>query len=132
MPRFGFAISRLLLRLSKWNRIGYNCYTTSANKLHLQCQRPELTAGKRNPIALVRVKGGSKRRQRPTTLTVDEFEIIVATLKVPYRTMVYSASFGFYIERSLQLHTLGCDFQFPNWKFWPTIKLCKDRILRSS
>jgi integrase len=48
--------------------------------------RWELFTEQRNPIALVRVKGGSKRRQRPTTLTVEEFEIIVATLKEPYRT----------------------------------------------
>ena len=53
--------------------------------------RWELFTGQRNPIALVRVKGGSKRRQRPTTLTVDEFELIVPTLKEPYRTMVYIA-----------------------------------------
>ena len=53
--------------------------------------RWELFTDKRNPIALVRVKGGSKRRQRPLTLTVDEFEIVVALLKEPYRTMVYIA-----------------------------------------
>jgi len=40
---------------------------------------------------VVRVKGGSKRRLRPKTLTVDEFELVVATLKEPYRTMVYIA-----------------------------------------
>lgn len=53
--------------------------------------RWELFTDKRNPIALVRVKGGSKRRQRPTILTVDEFETIVELLKEPYRTMVYIA-----------------------------------------
>ncbi len=64
----------------------------SVMQLMFECAtRWELFTEQRNPIALVRVKGGSKRRQRPTTLTVEEFEIIVATLKEPYRTMVYIA-----------------------------------------
>ena len=53
--------------------------------------RWELFTEKRNPIALVRIKGGSKRRQRPTILTVDQFETIVALLKGPCRTMAYIA-----------------------------------------
>lgn len=53
--------------------------------------RWELFTDKRNPIALVRVKGGSKRRKRPTILTVEEFETIVELLKEPYRTMVQIA-----------------------------------------
>jgi integrase len=53
--------------------------------------RWELFNERRNPIALVRVKGGSKRRQRPTSLTVEEFELIVATLQEPWRTMVQIA-----------------------------------------
>jgi integrase len=64
----------------------------SVMHLMFECAtRWELFTEKRNPIALVRVKGGSKRRQRPTTLTVDQFETIVALLKEPYRTMVYIA-----------------------------------------
>lgn len=53
--------------------------------------RWELFSDRRNPIALVRVKGGSKRRRRPAILTVDEFETIVRLLKEPFRTMVYIA-----------------------------------------
>jgi integrase len=53
--------------------------------------RWELFTDKRNPIALVRIKGGSKRRQRPIVLTVEQFETVVALLKEPYRTMVYIA-----------------------------------------
>jgi len=53
--------------------------------------RWELFTDKRNPIALVRVKEGSKRRHRPAILTVDEFETLVASLKEPYRTMAYVA-----------------------------------------
>ena len=57
-----------------------------------QCAtRWEVFNEQRNPIALVRVKGGSKRRQRPTSLTVEEFELIVATLQEPWRTMVQIA-----------------------------------------
>jgi integrase len=53
--------------------------------------RWELFTDKRNPIALVRIKGGSKRRQRPIILTVEQFELVVATLREPYRTMVQIA-----------------------------------------
>ena len=51
----------------------------------------ELFTDKRNPIALVRIKDGSKRRQRPSILTVDQFETIIALPKEPYRTMAYIA-----------------------------------------
>jgi integrase len=44
-----------------------------------------------NPIQTVRVKDGSKRRQRPTVLTVEEYEAILGLLKEPYRTMVIVA-----------------------------------------
>ena len=64
----------------------------SVMHLMFECAaRWELFNERRNPIALVRVKGGSKRRQRPTILTVDQFETIVALLKEPYRTMAYIA-----------------------------------------
>ena len=53
--------------------------------------RWELFNEQRNPIALVRIKGGSKRRQRPIVLTVEQFELVVATLREPYRTMVQIA-----------------------------------------
>ena len=53
--------------------------------------RWELFNEQRNPIALVRIKGGSKRRQRPIILTVEQFELVVATLREPYRTMVQIA-----------------------------------------
>jgi integrase len=53
--------------------------------------RWELFTEQRNPIALVRIKGGSKRRQRSIILTVDQFELVVATLREPYRTMVQIA-----------------------------------------
>jgi integrase len=45
----------------------------------------------KKPIDLVPIKGGSKRRQRPIILTVEQFELIVATLREPDRTMVQIA-----------------------------------------
>jgi integrase len=64
----------------------------SVMHLMFECAtRWELFNEKRNPIALVRIKGGSKRRRRPAILTVDQFETIVAILKEPCRTMVYIA-----------------------------------------
>jgi integrase len=64
----------------------------SVMHLMFECAtRWELFSERRNPIALVRVKDGSKRRQRPAILTVDQFETIIALLKEPYRTMAYIA-----------------------------------------
>lgn len=64
----------------------------SVMHLMFECAtRWELFTDKRNPIALVRVKGGSKRRYRPAILTVDQFEALVELLKEPYRTMAYIA-----------------------------------------
>ena len=64
----------------------------SVMHLMFECAtRWELFTDKRNPIALVRVKDGSKRRQRPAILTVDQFEAVVALLKEAYRTMAYIA-----------------------------------------
>jgi len=55
--------------------------------------RCELFTDKRSPIALVRIKNGSKRRQRPIVLTVEQFELVVATLREPTangkRVLVY-------------------------------------------
>jgi integrase len=45
----------------------------------------------RNPIALVRVKNGSKRQPRPPVLTVDEFCRLLAQFTEPFRTMVLIA-----------------------------------------
>ena len=52
-------------------------------------ERWELIA--KNPIALVRVKDGSKRRGRPVVLTVEEFHSVLLQLPSPYRTMALVA-----------------------------------------
>jgi integrase len=45
----------------------------------------------KNPIELVRVRGGSKRLQTPRVLTPEEFCLIPPLLKEPYRTQVWVA-----------------------------------------
>ena len=44
-----------------------------------------------NPLKLVRVKDVSKRLERPTVLTVEEFLGLLAQIREPYRTMVLIA-----------------------------------------
>lgn len=44
-----------------------------------------------NPIALVRVKGGSKRVRRRRVFTAVEFQAILSQIKEPFRTMVLIA-----------------------------------------
>lgn len=45
----------------------------------------------KNPIKLVRVKGGSKRQRPPRILTPEEFCLLPPLLKEPYRTQVWLA-----------------------------------------
>jgi len=45
----------------------------------------------KNPIALVRVKGCTKRQKKPRVLTREEFWKLLPLLKEPYRTMVIVA-----------------------------------------
>jgi integrase len=55
-----------------------------------QCaQRWELVD--RNPIKLVRVKGGSKRLKPPRIITPEEFQEFLALIREPFRTMVLVA-----------------------------------------
>ena len=74
--------------------------------------RWELFNEQRNPIALVRIKGGSKRRQRPIILAVEQFELIIATLREPYRTMVQIAQcLGLRVSEIAALQWDDFDFQ---------------------
>ena len=55
-----------------------------------QCaERWELTD--KNPIKLVRVKGGTKRLKTPRVLTPDEFQSLLPLIREPFRTMVLVA-----------------------------------------
>jgi len=57
--------------------------------MFLCAMRWELT--EKNPLALVRIKGGLKRGARPRVLEVGEFQRLVACIKEPYKTMVIVA-----------------------------------------
>jgi integrase len=52
-------------------------------------ERWELTD--KNPIKLVRVKGGTRRLKTPRVLTPDQFELLLPLIREPYRTMVLVA-----------------------------------------
>ena len=55
-----------------------------------QCaERWELTEN--NPIALVRVRGGTKRLKTPRVLAPEQFESLLPLIREPYRTMVLVA-----------------------------------------
>ena len=55
-----------------------------------QCAERWELVGK-NPIKLVRVKGGSKRLKTPRVLTPDEFQQLLKFIREPFRTMVLVA-----------------------------------------
>ena len=89
-----------------------------ATKRHLrEIMRTIFTCGQRweliehNPIALVRVRGGSKRGQRPLVLTVDQYREVLAQLAEPYRTMALVAGcLGLRISEIMALR--WSDFNF--------------------
>jgi len=55
--------------------------------------RWELIPVERNPMSLVRVKGSSKRTKVPRILTIKEFNLLLAGLTEPFRTMALVALF---------------------------------------
>jgi integrase len=62
--------------------------------LHLLFERAMLWGlidVQRNPLQLVRLKGGSKRQKQPVILTMEEFQLLVMELREPIRTMVFVA-----------------------------------------
>ena len=64
-----------------------------------------------NPIALVRVKGGSKRRNRPQILTVVEFQRLLSHIQEPYRVPVLVAQcLGLRASEILALQWADFDF----------------------
>ena len=77
-----------------------------------QCaQRWELV--ERNPIKLVRVKGGSKRLKPPRIITPEEFQQLLALIREPFRTMVLVAGcLGLRVSEIVGLK--WCDFDFDN------------------
>jgi integrase len=62
--------------------------------LHLLFERAMLWGlidVQRNPLELVKVKGGSKRQKALVTLTREEFQLLLGELKDPFRTMAIVA-----------------------------------------
>ncbi len=66
----------------------------------------------KNPISLVRVKGGSKRLKHPRILSPEEFGRLAACVKEPYRTMVMVAGcLGLRISEIVGLQWGDFDFE---------------------
>lgn len=73
-------------------------------------QRWELS--EKNPIQLVRVKGGTKRLEKPAIITTDQFQRILSHLKEPYRMMVLLAGcLGLRVSEIMALKWEDFDFQ---------------------
>lgn len=67
----------------------------------------------RNPVALARVRGGSRRRRRPLLITLDELRIVLSHLSTPYREMaLLSAMVGLRASEVVALK--WSDFDFDN------------------
>jgi len=65
----------------------------------------------RNPVKLVRVKGGSKRLKVPRIITPEEFQHLLALIREPFRTMVLIAGcIGLRVSEIVGLK--WCDFDF--------------------
>jgi integrase len=75
-----------------------------------QCaQRWEVA--ERNPIKLVRVKGGSKRLKTPRVLASSEFQSLLPFIREPYRTMVLVAGcLGLRVSEIVALQWSDFDF----------------------
>jgi integrase len=72
----------------------------------------ELFNDRRNPIEMVRVKDSTKRQERPTVLTVPQYEAILAVLKEPVRTMVIVAQcLGLRVSEIAALQWQDFDFE---------------------
>jgi integrase len=58
----------------------------------------------RNPMELVTIRGGSKRKRQPRSLTVDEFRMFVDRLEEPIHTIaLVCVCFGLCISECLAL-----------------------------
>lgn len=65
----------------------------------------------RNPMELVSIKDGSKRKKKPRSLTVEEFRLFAAQLPEPFRTMaILCVSLGLRISEALALKWADFDW----------------------
>jgi integrase len=82
------------------------------HRLYEKAMLWEVITIQRNPIDLVEVKGISKRRKRPTVLTVDQFYSLLKVIPDPYRTMVVVAQCsGLRVSEILALKWSDIDFR---------------------
>jgi integrase len=66
----------------------------------------------RNPLELVKIKGGSKRQKALVTLTGDEFLLLLAELREPFRTMaIVAMCTGLRISEVLALRWESLNFE---------------------
>ena len=83
--------------------------------LHLLFERAMLWGlidVQRNPLELVKIKGGSKRQKALITLTGEEFQLLLAELREPIRTMaVVAMCTGLRISEVLALRWEGLKFE---------------------
>jgi integrase len=64
-----------------------------------------------NPISLVTVKGASKRRKQPRSLTVEQFRLLVSHLRQPFGTIaLLCICFGLRISECLALRWADIDW----------------------
>lgn len=64
-----------------------------------------------NPIDLVEVRGISKRLRKPTSLTIEQFFLLIGLLPEPYRTMsMVALCTGLRVEELLALYWSDIDF----------------------
>jgi integrase len=71
----------------------------------------QLVSVQRNPMSLVTVKGATKRKKKPRSLTVDEFQRFISHLEEPFRTIaLLCVSFGLRISEALALKWSDVDW----------------------
>src|SRR5580658_9084846 len=74
--------------------------------------RWELIPYQLNPMSLVRVKDGSKRKREPKTLSVDEFRKILEHIPEPFRTMcIVAMCMGLRVSEVLGLKWCDVDWE---------------------
>src|SRR6266566_689084 len=74
--------------------------------------RWELIPYQLNPMSLVRVKDGSKRKQEPKALSVDEFRRVLENIPEPFRTMcIVAMCLGLRVSEILGLRWNDIDWE---------------------
>src|SRR5580698_4240480 len=81
----------------------------------------------RNPMELVTVKGATRRKRKPRSLTVDDFQQFIRHLREPFRTMsLVCVCLGLRISECLALK--WCDVDWLNRKLQVSRGIVKGRV----